>query len=257
MQLDALLRSFYLNKSGNFNLFIQLKASTKKYMDAYSKLIADYENRDSINFIVEKGKFKSTLIKTLTSLNTNKVFFLVDDQIFIRKFDLIDFKKIKPSFTIFSLRMGIHLEYSYVVNKKQKLPSFLKLQNNFLRWLWIFGELDWKYPVSVDGHLFSTSEILVLSKLIEFSAPNSFEAQLQQAKILFMYRFGKSYKNSRIINLPINKVQNEINNHHGTIHQDYLLDQWNQGKRININPLQNRLNKSVHEDIEIDFESYE
>jgi hypothetical protein len=63
-----------------------------------------------------------------------------------------------------------------------------------------------------------------------------------------------SYKKARIVNNPCNKVQSEVENLHGSMHQDNLLKLWQENKQINIEILQGYTNKSVHEDINFEFE---
>jgi hypothetical protein len=118
--------------------------------------------------------------------------------------------------------MGDHLNYSYVVNKTQKLPKFIDKDTNFIYWDWSMSELDWDYPLSVDGHIFNRLEILALIENCDFKAPNSLENSIQKEKKLFSYKQGMSYKKARIVNNPCNKVQSEVENLHGTFHQDNL-----------------------------------
>jgi hypothetical protein len=63
-----------------------------------------------------------------------------------------------------------------------------------------------------------------------------------------------SYKKARIVNNPCNKVQSEVENLHGSMHQDNLLKLWQDSKQIDITKFQNYINKSVHEDIKFEFE---
>ena len=48
---------------------------------------------------------------------------------FTHKIDFNDLVKVDTNKYIFSLRMGEHLNFSYVVNKTQKLPKFIKKDN--------------------------------------------------------------------------------------------------------------------------------
>jgi hypothetical protein len=253
IQLDALLRSFFLNKIGVCKVVVIYRTSTREHEIAYNEVVEIFKN--DVEFIQERGEgFKSLVLDTMDNLNTDKVFFLVDDIIFTHRIDFNELIKIDTNKFIFSLRLGEHLNHSYVVNKTQKLPKFIKKDENYIYWDWDKSELDWAYPLSVDGHIFNRLEIKSLIEFCEFLAPNSLENSLQSEKELFSYKTGVSYKKARIVNNPCNKVQNEVKNIHGSLHQDHLLSMWNEGKQIDINVLQGYVNKSVHEDIQFEFE---
>lgn len=251
LQLDGLLRSFFLNKQGECTIKVIYRTSNDEYKKSYQEVEERFKGK--VEFFEETGSFKSTLVNVLNKLESAKLFFLVDDIIFTENFDCEFLSKIDTSKYIFSLRMGSHLNYSYVVDKTQRLAEFIDKNDAYLYWDWSKSELDWAYPLSVDGHIFATEEIKLLASHFEYKAPNSFEGVLQNVKELFSKKLGMSYKKARIVNNPCNKVQNEVSNLHGTMHQDDLLKIWQDGKEIDILPIQGYINKSVHEDIKFEF----
>ncbi len=253
LQLDGLLRSFFLNKLGECTISVIYKASGDEHQNAYQDVIKRFENK--VHFYEEGVGFKSTLLDALAKINTGKLYFLVDDIIFTEKVDFDKLSKIDSSKFIFSLRMGNHLSYSYVVDKAQKLPQFIDKDDEFLYWDWSESnsELDWAYPLSVDGHIFGVEEIRILAEHFDYKGPNSFEGILQKVKGLFSTRLGMSYRKARILNNPCNKVQKEVINLHGEMHQDDLLKIWNSGHEIDVEVLQGYINKSVHENLVFEF----
>jgi hypothetical protein len=253
IQLDALLRSFFMNKIGDCKVTVIYKASNKEHKNAYFEVIESFQ--ESVKFI-EEGEmpFKILVIDTIEDLNTDKIFFLVDDIIFTHEVDFNKLIDIDTSKYIFSLRMGEHLNYSYVVNKIQELPKLIKNNEDYIYWDWNESQLDWAYPLSVDGHIFNRNEIKALIKFCDFKAPNTLEGALQTEKELFGNKLGISYKQARIFNNPCNKVQSEVANLHGSLHQDDLLKVWQNGKQIDVKILQGLINKSVHEEIDFIFE---
>ena len=88
-----------------------------------------------------------------------------------------------------------------------------------------------------------------MASLITFSAPNSFEDQLQIFKPWFQNRYGIGYKKSRIVNIPCNRVQAEIDNLYGDTHQDELLKRWHQGYQIDYEKFYLLLNESAHQEL--------
>jgi hypothetical protein len=251
LQLDGLLRSFYLNKIGECRIMVIYSSSSKEHKKAYIEVID--RHKKEVVFVEEFGGFKTTLVKVINFIETAKVFFLVDDIIFIEPVDFDYLSRIDTSKFIFSLRMGNHLSYSYVVSKDQGLPVFINKNDEYLYWDWTRAELDWAYPFSVDGHIFGLEEIKLLTEFSDFKAPNSFEGALQKEISLFSNRLSMSYRKARIFNNPCNKVQKEANNLHGNFHQDDLLKGWQNGDELDIDSLQGYLNKSVHEEVYLNF----
>ena len=59
------------------------------------------------------------------------------------------------------------------------------------------------------------------------------------------------YDKSRIINIPVNKVQNFNNNIHGNISEKYLNEQFLNGKIISMENIRELDNTSCHQEIEL------
>jgi len=253
MQLHSLLSSFFDTKIGECGIIVIYAASTGVHKKAYDEVAAIFHNR--VKF-VDQGTFsslKNCLSQMVSGLPNGKMFFLVDDIVFTEKVDYQKLAELDLSNTIFSIRMGEHLNYSYVVSKRQPLPQTLAAQGDYLVWNWNEGALDWGYPMSVDGHIFLTAEVLLWIKHLEFSSPSSFEGALQKLKIVYNSKRGMSYRKSRIVNIPANKVQNEVANLHGAVHQDDLLQQWNEGLAIDHARFRGWNNYSVHQETEFKF----
>jgi len=253
MQLHALLSSFFDTKIGECRIVVIYAASTETHRNAYDEVAAIFHNR--VKF-VEQGMFtslKSCLVHTVSDLPNGKIFFLVDDIVFTEVVDYRFLASVNLSDTIFSLRMGEHLDYSYVVASKQPLPVALKVQENYLTWNWREGSLDWGYPLSVDGHIFTTAEVLLWAKHLNYSSPSSFEGSLQRLRPVYICKRGMSFRKSRLVNIPANRVQSEVANFHGEVHQDDLLMQWNAGLAIDQSKFIGWSNCSVHQEADFKF----
>jgi hypothetical protein len=257
IQLHALLSSYFEKVSTTVPVHVLYRISSDAHQESYDNLFSQFNN-SQIFAIQQKDKnsFKNQLIAILESIKSEKVFFLVDDIIFIEDTDIFDFAKHDSRTTIASLRMGANLKRAYTTQKNQKLPRFIRgaiSDKGKLCWTWESGELDWAYPLSVDGNLFLTQEIIVLANNTDFNSPNTFEGNLQRYIDHFKHRYGVCYKKSKIVNIPMNKVQDDYKNIHGTVHQDYLLNQWNRGMQIDYCALYGFVNESAHQEIEISF----
>lgn len=257
LQLHALLCSYFEKVKNPVPVHILYRTSSSAHQKAYDEVFSLFRDRQ-VSSVYQKSKesFRVQLISIIDSLQAEKVFFLVDDIIFIEDLDILDFVKFETRTAVASLRLGANLKRAYTKQKNQNLPQFIPdiiSDEDKLCWIWESGELDWGYPLSVDGHLFSTQEIHVLVKNTDFNSPNTFEGNLQAHIKYFKHRHGICYKKSKILNTPINKVQDDNNNIHGIVHQDYLLDQWNHGMQMNYRSLYGFVNESVQQEIEIGF----
>ncbi|MDD5675862.1 MAG: hypothetical protein PHC61_16955 [Chitinivibrionales bacterium] len=256
LQLHALLSSYLEKAVSPVPFHILYHASTSEHQLSYEKLKELFSNKFSFIKQSSNNSFRADLIELLDSVLAEKTFFLVDDILFIENFDINDFTKFDTDKMVPSLRMGLNLKKCYTVQKEQPLPEFISYEGNDegkIFWKWNQGLYDWAYPLSVDGHFFSTQEIIAMTKLIQFSAPNTYEDQLQKFRRFFLFRKGVGYKKARIVNIPCNKVQKENKNICGNTHQDFLLEQWLNGFQMDYRRLYGFPNISVHQEIPFEF----
>jgi hypothetical protein len=107
----------------------------------------------------------------------------------------------------------------------------------------------------VDGNIYSTAEINILSRISQFNAPNSYEDTLKSFGDIAVDRIGYCFTQSKILNLAINRVQNEIENKSGDIAPDFLLSQWSKGFRMDRSKFDSHIPISPHEEHVIQFRS--
>jgi hypothetical protein len=89
--------------------------------------------------------------------------------------------------------------------------------NGALSWDWSVHYLDFGYPLSVDGHIFKTKDILKLTKKVGFTNPNTFEAALQIFES-FPKNKMTSFPESVLVNTPNNIVNTSFANRNGLTH---------------------------------------
>ena len=251
LQLHALLNSIYDQFTEKPNkIYILYKCSTSSYEKAYLELKKETPLKSIIWNDQGTKLFKTSLLDILHSIKDEIIFFLVDDIIFIRPVILSDWTIWPPSDFVASMRLGNHLNCCF--NKKNgamPLPIFRNsnVLKEFLIWDWSKGQYDWQYPLSVDGHFFSTSELTFFAELLDYKAPNSFEASLQPYQNIFSRRMGVCMNETRLFNVPANIVQDEYENIHGTFTTEEALKYWSQGKRIDVSQYYGFKNQSVHQ----------
>lgn len=254
IQLYALLESYFHYVANYPPPRILYASSHGKFEPAYREVFSAFEGKLG-DVVRERDSFKSGLETMLNELTGDRLFFLVDDIVFTRHFDLFETLDFSPLETVFSFRHGGHLTRCYTQDKEQPLPEDLSeiLDGRYLRWTWSKGVLNWGYPLSTDGHVFSTKEISFLISRLHYEAPNTLEELLQAFNPFFKLRHGICYPESVLFNIPCNKVQVENENLFGDIHQDFLLEKWNEGLKIDISRFDSFVNESAHKEVELDY----
>ena len=134
-QLDLLLRSIKKMIKGNFSISVIFKYSNDNFLRGYEKLKILHEN---VDFLSEKeGKLKFQILNLVENSDSKYISLLVDDIVFINKFEIIQILKPLKNLDTFSLRLGENIKWSYSNNKIQNQPKF-DLKNmrnhNFLFW---------------------------------------------------------------------------------------------------------------------------
>ncbi len=271
LQLHGLLTSLRLNVRPIPELHVLYRASGRGYEDAYDQLKIQFESTGASFHRQDAGSsFKEQLCCLLKQLRSKTVFFLVDDALYIERIDLGLYCSFDPRVAIPSQRLGRNLSFCYVQQRQQALPPFLdvdrvpamilppefasdQILRELLFWEWGSGELDWGYPLSLDGNIFSTDEILYLVERAEFRTPNTLEFALQKHLPVFEHRLGVCPRKSALVGVPWNKVQTDNQNISGSIHQDQLLAKWQEGFRLDVSRFRGYQNKGAHEELEMSF----
>jgi hypothetical protein len=201
------------------------------------------------NYIKEKS-FKDDLLKLINIKKDFSTFF-VDDNVFKEDFSLFDnemniFKNDK-SILCLSLRLHPNLTYCYPARVNMVKPQLDK--NNKFNWRGKSG--DFGYPMSLDGHIFRTNDIIDLLKILNYNNPNSLEFRLSCNSInkSFMIMYNKS----KILNNPVNKVQNFNNNIHGNISAEFINKKYINGEKISLINFTGIENESCHKEINLIF----
>lgn len=251
MQLHCLLSSIkkYTNLSSrNINV---LHRYDEKYSEGLKTL---KEIHTDVNFIQEQNFEKQ--VKDYLMSGEKYCTFFVDDMIVK---DDIDFNvpcnilESNESVLMFSLRLGTHLTHCYPVNSFQKVPNGnVNSDLQVFIWPWRDAQFDWNYPLSVDGHIFRRSDVSSWTTRLNFKNPNKFEESLQVIPRIFpLSDIGCSFLNSKVVNIPSNRVQNEILNRNEEESIDDSYESWMSGKEIDFDLIKGFLNKAAHHPLSI------
>ncbi len=256
IQLFALLETMFLNVTSPPSIKVIYCASTKDQKNAYLEVESlCLKKQFDINFIQEVSSFKGTLLSVLRSVSTRTTFFLVDDILFVKPVSFDCLSSIDPLNYVLSLRLGKNLKKSYTTGRRETPPKFISstMNSNLNEFEWFEKGNEWSDPWSVDGNFFSTKELILISELSNFSGPNTYEIALKTFNDFMSDRKGLCFETSRILNLPINKVQAEVDNKSGEISTQFLLEKWRLGLKIDIAPFFDFTPSAPHEEHPISF----
>ena len=257
LQLHGLLSSYFEKSRFPAPIHVLYHTSTPSHEKAYDELIPLFRVRPVFfQKQTDDHSFRRDFLRLLGRIKSRTILFLVDDIVFTEDVNLRDFTKFGTEEFVPTLRMGLNLRRCYTMQQNQPLPRWSLANGNDedkISWNWREGAYDWGYPLSVDGHLFCTWEIFVMSKLSRFRGPNSFEHFLQRFRRLFKDRKGICYRKSKIMNLAINKVQRENQNISGNIDPDFLREQWEKGFQIDFRRFYGFHNESAHQEVQVSF----
>lgn len=219
--------------------------SNKDYSNAYDIVMKEYND---VNFIKQKN-FKTDTLRLINGDDKYTVFF-VDDITFKNEFDLTN-EEIKifsedKNILCYSLRLHPNLNFCYAINRK--MP---KLKSNIWNWRGQIG--DFGYPMSLDGHIFRTNEILNLLIKLDYNNPNELESKLAGVPINKTKMICSN--KSSIVNIPYNRVQHQFKNRHGKVTAKYLNDKFLDGYRISNENIDGVDNISCHQEFELILEN--
>ena len=235
LQLEALLRSIEKYSESIFDVYIQYSCSFN-HCKSYNELVNRYINNRNFKFVRENS-FPISLLGLLKTINTQFMFFLVDDQVFVKPFNMDKVMSNMKSNTFFSLRLGKTIT-DFGIFERKLMPKY-NIQPDYLEWSWKQNkdQKDWGYQFSVDGTVYRTLDVLRSASSIPFKAPNSFEDNMNSVLLFRGNNMGMSYHEPVIINLIINASRQEKayeNFESGEYSTDDMLELWNAGKRFSV-----------------------
>lgn len=255
LQLDLLLRSMEKNfyKYYNQNVTVIFRASNDEYIAGYRKLIKKWGRKDKGTGVVtwaneEQSSFKEV---TVSAIDPSKMFtmFLVDDIVFTNSFTMNDeeFKILQNDEDVLglSLRLDPKKTYCYAIDQTMQVPE--SHSDGFFCYPWQGKDGDFGYPMSVDGTVFRTKEILPLVAKFNYWNPNTFESVLSQNPI--EHPFLLTYSKAKLVNIPANRTQDTFKNRHANLEEAQLSklnEQYLQGMEIDLEPFQGLETPSVH-----------
>lgn len=255
LQLYALLESIEKHVKGVGVTTVVCRASNIAYKGAYSVVGKEFPQ---VKFMMQEGNppqdFKSLTLQAIFDTPAGYVIFAVDDIVVKDDVDLSKCIEIldRTDAYGFYLRMGDHLNYCYTMDQAQRLPELASVQDDILSWKFVGSECDWAYPHTVDMTVYRKRSLNSFRDL-SYHSPNSLEGCWASQAGPAMELRGLCFKDSKIVNLPLNKVQKELENRSMGISASALLMRFLQGYKLALDPLNKIRNASAHMEYEPTF----
>jgi hypothetical protein len=199
--------------------------------------------------------FKPLTLQAVFQSPSDYIIFAVDDIVvtdFIRFADDIALLEQCNAYG-FYYRLGSNLSYCYTMNEPQAVPPLTQVTNHVYSWVFRQGQHDWGYPNTVDMTLYRKQDIRSFFESGRYNTPNTLESRWATQAYTVMNRIGLCYDHSKIVNLPLNRVQNDFPNRAMEISPKDLQGLFAQGLKMDIRPLFQIRNKSAHMEYEPTF----
>jgi hypothetical protein len=257
LQLWATLESLEKYCTGINSVHVILRTSDDSFESGYRTLfkrfpyvIVHHQSRTAPKKDFQPLFFEATFGKNSPS---PYVMFLVDDDIATDYIDLHEcvLKKEHYQALGFYLKLGKNVIYRYVFNNRESNlpPKGDDAEGRYFIWHFSSGLGCWNFPINLDMTLYKKDEIAPSMKKSTFCNPNDLEESwnINWRKIQKTGKeIGISYKSSKMINLPLNKVGTRKNRIVPGYSAKMLLEKFSQGYRLDISPFFRMKNSSCH-----------
>jgi len=256
LQLQAMLESFYIHcvDKEKMDVYVLYKCSVEEYVHQYDQLQKQFPG---IKFVVE-----TDLSEDINEIleGHEYVFFQVDDNII---FDTVEAsvatKYLEEDVIGFSFRLGENITYCYMLRSEQKLPNFIELSDEVVKYNWIEEEFDFGYPLEVSSSVYRVLDVRPYLTKQNLTHLTMVEGILNKNKKDFELKkpFLACCKESKMFSLPLNNTSGAKNNRAGELRyytERELANFFDSGKRIRIENLFDKSIVSCHQEFPIVFE---
>lgn len=250
LQLYALLESTEKYVSGLGSTVVIYRSSNNDFHLAYNEVHEIFPWAQFCEQGVNpKLDFKPLTMRALSSTPSSYVIFAVDDIIVKDYVDLSQCAKAVETTGAygFYLRLGLHLTNCYSCSAKQPLPVLECVGSDTLAWTLGYAAYDWGYPNTVDMTIYRKSDVYKDFSALSFTNPNTLEGSWAMFGGRVAQLKGLCFFDTKIVNLPLNLVQNEYHNRNmNSLTPQELLEFFNKGLKMDIQPLFKIKNPGAH-----------
>ncbi len=245
LQLFACLESTQRYLSGYQDIYVLYKANDRGFIEGYEQLVHLFPQ---IHFVAQdcKKDFQPKLLQILKFCSPY-VLFATDDDLVKEPVNLkLCMEAMEKTKAYgFYLRLGENITYCYQSKKEQTPPKSLDLGNGVFAWTIQIGDSDWEFPNTLDMTLYKKKTLLKAFEKMHYKTPNSLEFSWAK-DFRPQGEIGLFFQKSKILNIPLNVVGKTGNPHMNYMTPLELLAKFEEGYKIDINPLYKIENNSPH-----------
>jgi len=249
MQLYALLESVQRHVTGLGETYVIYRAGNPTYHAAYDQVQHDFP---WAHFVAQGANphqnFKPLMLQCAFESPNPYILFGVDDIIVKDAIDVAECIKILEETHAygFYLRLGKNLTHCYTMSCVQRQPQFHEVYDGILAWSLGDGSADWNYPNTVDMTLYRKCDIEQQLRKLSYTEPNTLEGAWASQGHAALHCAALCCALSKIVNIPLNRVQDVYNNKHMNSDVGELLALFNKGLKIDIDALYKIHNTMAH-----------
>lgn len=254
-QLQLLLESLEEKGKRFFNETRVLFKAGESYAESYKILRHRFPN---VKFKIEKD-FRADLLSMLKKEGFTT--FLVDDTILYSRIERPKdeiLNLITEDVVCFSLRLGLNCKYSHPADIHYSIASHAS-NEHYLKFNWATQQPgDFRYPMSVDGHIFKANLIKKIIERSSFTNPNTLESTLQNHLNSIPQNI-VCFKHSKLVGIPVNLVNTTHQNKSGlTFHHsaESLNLRYLKGESIDLKSIDVSKIIGPHQEIEYKFKKH-
>lgn len=257
MQLYAFLESTYRYLDGLGEVTVIYRSSDNHYKEAYDQVQTTFPE---VTFVAQgsapKQDFKPLLMNVLDHVQSAYIAFAVDDIIVKKEANLSECIRLleKTEAHGFYLRLGMHINYCYAWACPLQCPPLTFITDNVAMWKIKEGKRYWGYPSTVDMTIYRTDYIIRTFGSLVFTNPNTLESSWDRISGPLKKQNGLCFDESIVVNIPLNIVQDTCKNRY--MHEwdkESLLKKFQEGFKIDIQPLYGIKNNSAHYEFPLSF----
>lgn len=229
-QLDSLLRSIKEKMKFEYSISVLFDYSNEEYKYGYDILI---KRHGSVSFVKETNFYDDTLSVSLNEKYTCFLW-LVDDCImkneFIHDSTLERFLN-DDDIGVYNLRLTPTVSFmtDWDDDVARSFPEF----GSDNTWEWRKAiDTDWSYPMTMDGHMYKTKDMIPYLNSLTFGPPPSMDSTMHQKPLNHPLMICNSQQ--KILGIVPNRVQTGSPNRHGYVTTKEMNDLWLIGKQIDL-----------------------
>lgn len=241
LQLYACLESIEKFLTGYERISVLVRAGNPEFASAYEEVRSSFPK---VRFVAQPEKeFKAAVLKLVFEDSSDYVLFGGDDLVMK---DFADLKVCmemleKTGAYAFYLRQGKNIRHSTQFAKEVETPPSAPLSHGVFAWDFGAGQAEWSLPHGFDLTLYRKSDLREAFGKLDYKNPGLLEYGWAQG-VSPKKSLGLYFEQSKVVHLPLSTETSQGS----FLTPEELLLKFNQGLKIDIEPLYKVENASTH-----------